>query len=73
MSTWLDGRFALVTGAGRGMGRAIAMRLASVGGTVALVARSAGELAETAQGVHGPHPVHQNEKENSHGAAASGR
>jgi NAD(P)-dependent dehydrogenase (short-subunit alcohol dehydrogenase family) len=52
MSTSLDGRTALVTGAGRGIGRAIAMGLASAGGTVALVARSAGELAETAQRVH---------------------
>ena len=52
MSASLDGKTALVTGAGRGIGRAIAIGLASAGGTVALVARSAGELAETAQRVH---------------------
>jgi 3-oxoacyl-[acyl-carrier protein] reductase len=53
MSTSLEGKPALVTGAGRGIGRAIVMGLASAGGTAALVARSAGELAETAQGVRG--------------------
>lgn len=52
MSISLDGKTALVTGAGRGLGRAIAMGLASAGGAVALVARSAGELAETARRVH---------------------
>jgi 3-oxoacyl-[acyl-carrier protein] reductase len=52
MSTSLAGKTALVTGAGRGIGRAIAMGLAGAGGTVALVARSAGELAETARRVH---------------------
>jgi NAD(P)-dependent dehydrogenase (short-subunit alcohol dehydrogenase family) len=48
MSTSLDGKTALVTGAGRGLGRATALRLASAGETVALLARSAAELAETA-------------------------
>jgi len=52
MSTSLDGRTALVTGPGRGMSRAIAMGLAGVGGTIGLVACSAGELAETARRVH---------------------
>jgi NAD(P)-dependent dehydrogenase (short-subunit alcohol dehydrogenase family) len=52
MSSSLDGKTALVTEAGRGLGRAIAMGLASAGGTVALVARSAGELAGTARRVH---------------------
>jgi 3-oxoacyl-[acyl-carrier protein] reductase len=51
MSSSLDGKTALVTGAGRGLGRATAMGLASAGGTVALVSRSAGELAETARRV----------------------
>ncbi len=41
---------ALVTGAGRGIGRAVAVALADAGYAVALTARSAAELAETAAG-----------------------
>jgi NAD(P)-dependent dehydrogenase (short-subunit alcohol dehydrogenase family) len=47
----LTGRNAFVTGASRGIGRAIAVAFADAGADVALVARSADGLAETAAAV----------------------
>jgi 3-oxoacyl-[acyl-carrier protein] reductase len=46
MTAGLDGRVALVTGASQGIGRAIALELASAGATVVLAARNETKLAE---------------------------
>ena len=47
----LDGRVAIVTGASRGLGRAIALALAGAGADVALAARAVPELEETARAI----------------------
>jgi len=47
----LDGKAAIVTGASRGLGRAMALALAEAGADVVLAARAEAELAETARGV----------------------
>lgn len=45
----LDGKRALVTGAGRGLGMAMAVALAEAGASVTLIARTASEISEVAQ------------------------
>lgn len=47
----LSGQTAIVTGASRGIGKAVAMRLAESGAKVALVARSADKLEEVAEAI----------------------
>ena len=48
MSRILEGQTAIVTGGGRGIGRAIALAFSGAGATVSLAARSAAELDRTA-------------------------
>lgn len=47
----LDGKVAIITGAGRGLGRAMALRLAACGADVVAAARTVAQLEETAEGV----------------------
>lgn len=54
----LVGRFALVTGAGSGIGKAAALVLARAGARVALLGRTAVELEETAAEMGGPAEKH---------------
>jgi NAD(P)-dependent dehydrogenase (short-subunit alcohol dehydrogenase family) len=48
MSTMLESKTAIITGAGRGIGRAIALAFAAEGATVVLAARSRADLATVA-------------------------
>jgi NAD(P)-dependent dehydrogenase (short-subunit alcohol dehydrogenase family) len=47
----LDGKVGVITGAGRGLGRAMALRLASCGAHIVAAARTVSQLEETADGV----------------------
>ena len=53
----LQGRHALVTGGGRGIGRAIAIGLAAEDAAVAICSRTERELRETAREIQGRHVV----------------
>ena len=49
--TKLDGQVAIVTGGGRGLGRAVAETLASLGAAVVVASRNAPELDEVVLGI----------------------
>jgi NAD(P)-dependent dehydrogenase (short-subunit alcohol dehydrogenase family) len=53
MDFGLDGKYALVAGGGRGIGKAIALDLAQEGVDVAIASRTLGQLQETAKEIEG--------------------
>ena len=55
---YLEGKLAVVTGGGRGIGAAIADELARLGASVALLGRSLEELQAKARQIHDAHSVH---------------